>query len=79
MLRVDLRKGTERVGRLPDFRPDANTKHYLSKAVYRFLPMTACQQMLVNRAVYRGQDPGRYLSPRQRQIPAYIRSHSGLE
>jgi hypothetical protein len=60
--------GRGRVGSLSSFRADENTKYYLSKTPYRFLPMTEIQKTLINIAVHEGKDPGQLLSPRQRQM-----------
>lgn len=60
------RLGKDRIADLSGFRPDKSIKYYLSHTIYRFLPLTDYQQVLVNRAVYRDEDPSRYLSKRQR-------------
>lgn len=47
------------------FRPDATPKYYLSNSKYKSVPMTELQKCRVNSALAEGQDPGKYLSPRQ--------------
>lgn len=73
--------GRERIRSLDSVRQtirwDENTKYYLSRTPYRFLPMTEYQQMLANRAVYRGESPEGLLSPRQRRVMEFIRRHPG--
>jgi hypothetical protein len=64
--------GKNRVARAENFHPYAKDKYYLSSTPYRFVPMTPLQAIRVNRAVYRRQDPARYLSPRQQAILAAI-------
>lgn len=56
-------------------RADPNTKYYLSKTDYRYLPMTDSQKRLANIALYEGREPVGLLSPRQRTALQYIRSH----
>ena len=64
--------GSGRVGSLDRFRPDGSIKYYLSQTPFRFVPMTAYQQVLVNRLIYQGGDPGDVLSPRQRLMSRAI-------
>jgi hypothetical protein len=64
--------GTDRIGPSIRFRADENTKYYLSRTEYRFLPMTEAQKVRVNIAVYRGSEPEQLLSPRQRQALLFI-------
>jgi hypothetical protein len=65
--------GKERVLVLKVFRPDRNTKYYLSHTPYRYLPMTEYQKVLLNRATNAGADLDSWISPRQRQALGYIR------
>lgn len=58
------------------FRQDiGNTKYYLSHTSYKYIPMTELQQIYVNRVLSKRQDPNGILSPRQKQILKYIKSH----
>jgi hypothetical protein len=50
------------------FHPYEKDKYYLSSTPYRFVPMTPLQAILVNRALYQGENPAPYLSPRQLAI-----------
>jgi hypothetical protein len=47
----------------------------LSESPYRYLPLTPLQAKKVGRALSRGNDPGRFLSPRQTAMLAYIEVH----
>jgi hypothetical protein len=67
--------GAKRVGSAVRFGADANTKYYLSKTEYRFLPMTDIQMVRVNIALYRGMNPTEVLSPRQQEALMFIRRH----
>jgi hypothetical protein len=67
--------GSNRVMTAVRFRADGNTKYYLSKTEYRYLPMTDSQKRLANIALYEGREPLDVLSPRQRRALRYIRSH----
>jgi hypothetical protein len=67
--------GEERVKWATSFRPDSETKYYLSQTSYRFLPLTPLQAIHINRAVYDSDDPDQFLSPGQRALLSYIRDH----
>ena len=57
------------------FRPDRQPKYYMSKTLYRFLPMTSLQATRVNAAIARGQNPDLLLSPRQIQVLNALRNN----
>jgi len=56
-------------------RPDKQPKYYLSKTVYRHIPMTPLQASRINAAIGRKQSPDNYLSPGQLRLLASIRNH----
>ena len=60
-------------------RPDREPKYYRSKTLLRFVPMTELQSARVNSAIASGNDPGMYLSPGQRRMLEYIKSHPSKE
>lgn len=47
------------------FKADNEVKYYLSKTPYKYVPMISLQKILVNIAIYNGQDAQQYLSPSQ--------------
>jgi len=57
----------------------ANYKRYLSKSLYRFLPMTKKQAIMVNNALFLEEDPAELLSPRQLQMYRYIKRKKYIE
>jgi hypothetical protein len=53
------------------------TKYYLKRdRMYSRLPLTERQAMLVNLALSRGKDPGRYLSPTQIDMLGFLRGRT---
>ncbi len=56
-------------------KPDSEPKYYLSQTLLRFVPMTPLQASRVNAAVGDGDDPNKYLSPRQIELFALIKAH----
>jgi len=60
-------------------RPDREPKYYRSKTLLRFVPMTELQSARVNSAIASGNDPAVYLSPGQRRMLEYIKSHPSEE
>jgi copper chaperone CopZ len=50
------------------YRKDAEDKYYLSKSLYKAIPMTEIQKTLVNSALGNKTNPDKYLSPRQISI-----------
>lgn len=69
--------GNNRVKENSSFREDNGLKYYLSKSPYRFVPMTLYQQVLVNRAVYSGENPQLYLSAGQIELFEHISATKG--
>ncbi len=63
--RATMILGKNRVKEAQIFRPDAEVKYYLSKTVYKHLPMLPKQKIMVNYAIAHGEDPKAYLSPSQ--------------
>lgn len=57
------------------FRLDKEPKFYLSKTVYKYVPMTPLQAVKANSLVGEMKDPNRVLSPRQIQLAEYFREH----
>ncbi len=61
------------------FRSDREPKYYLSKTLYRYLPMTSTQAARVNSAIGRRQSPNKYLSPGQLSLLNIIKERGELE
>ncbi len=57
----------------------ASYKRYLSKSIYRFVPMTEKQAIMVNNALFLDEDPSEFLSPRQLQMYRYIKRKQYIE
>lgn len=57
------------------FRLDREPKYYLSKSIYRYIPMTQYQATKVNVKIGNRQSPDEYLSPRQLELLSYIQKH----
>lgn len=57
------------------FRMDKDPKYYLSKSIYRFIPMTQFQATKVNVKIGNGQSPDEYLSPRQLEFLDYTKKN----
>jgi len=54
---------------------DKEPKYYLSKSVYRFIPMTQFQATKVNVKIGNRQSPDEYLSPRQLELLSFIKKN----
>jgi hypothetical protein len=54
---------------------DKETKYYLYKSSYRYVPMTMMQATQANRLIGLGQSPNSVLSPRQLKLLKYIQAH----
>jgi hypothetical protein len=52
---------------------NAHIKYYLGKTLFRHVPMTERQKIMVNSALFFEEDPTEYLSPRQLEMYEYIR------
>ena len=57
--------GTSQTDMTTKFRQDKEPKYYLSKTMYRFIPMTSTQAARANSLVGLGKNPETILSPRQ--------------
>jgi len=60
------------------FRSDNEPKYYMSKTVYRYVPMMQLQASLINSAIGSRRSPDIYLSPRQLKILSYVRKNPNL-
>lgn len=58
-----------------EFRLDKEPKYYLSKSVYRFVPMTQLQATKVNGKIGNRQSPNEFLSPRQLELLSFIKKN----
>lgn len=68
--------GKNATGNQSTFRLDGDRKYYLSKTIYRFVPMTALQATRANALVGKGKSPTEILSPKQVALAKFIESHS---
>jgi hypothetical protein len=71
--------GDDRVLWAKTFRPDNQSKYYLSQTPYRHLPLTGMQSIRINRAVFERRNPDIYLSPRQRDMLAFVSTNPGID
>ena len=60
------------------FRSDNEPKYYMSKTIYRYVPMTQLQASLVNSAIGNRISPNKHLSPRQLEILSVVRKNPDL-
>lgn len=67
--------GTDTISPHGSFRPDSRPKYYMSRTLYRYVPMTNTQIAKVNAALGAQQSPDVFLSPRQLNIYRYIQEH----
>lgn len=58
------------------FRIDRETKYYLYKSSYKYLPMTSLQAVKANSLIGKGQSPNSVFSPRQLALLKIIQQHS---
>ncbi len=68
--------GKNAVADIGNFRLDNDRKYYLSKTIYRFVPMTSLQAARANALVGKGKSPNAVLSPKQVELAKFIESHS---
>ena len=61
------------------FRLDKEPKYYLSKSIYRFVPMTQIQATKVNVRIGNGQSPDYFLSPRQLELLSFIKNNPKIK
>ena len=62
------------VKKTASYRKDRDDKYYLSRTMYKVIPMTELQAAKVNSAIGSGQSPETYLSPRQLEIFQYLKN-----
>ncbi|MEM6965808.1 MAG: VPGUxxT family thioredoxin-like (seleno)protein, type 2 [Bacteroidota bacterium] len=67
--------GNNKASQKSKFRLDKDPKYYLSRTIYRFLPMTPTQAVKVNAKIGSGQSPDEFLSPRQLELLSFIKKH----
>ncbi len=60
------------------FRSDSEPKYYMSRTVYRYVPMMHLQASLVNSAIGNRTSPDKYLSPRQIKILSLVKKYPEL-
>ncbi|MFN7119513.1 MAG: VPGUxxT family thioredoxin-like (seleno)protein, type 2 [Saprospiraceae bacterium] len=71
--------GKNAVAGVNNFRLDNERKYYLSKTIYRFVPMTPLQAARANALVGKGKSPDAVLSPKQVQLAKYIEDHANKD
>ncbi|MBX2871896.1 MAG: hypothetical protein KTR30_07350 [Saprospiraceae bacterium] len=67
--------GKSKVQSLGRFRLDSEPKYYMSKTLYKYLPMSAIQATKANSLIGQGKAPDEVLSPRQITLMKYIRQN----
>ena len=67
--------GKKSASKKSKFRLDKEPKYYMSKSVYRFIPMTPLQAAKVNSKIGKGQSPDALLSPKQLKLLDFIKKH----
>ena len=67
--------GSEYVSEKSAFRMDKETKYYLSKSSYKYLPMTALQAVKANSLIGKGHSPNSVFSARQLELLKYIQAN----
>ena len=65
-----------RMNQATDFRADKEAKYYLSKSLYRFIPMTPSQAARANSLIGKNKNIDHLLSGRQLQLLNYIKNNS---
>jgi hypothetical protein len=68
--------GKNAVANTSNFRLDNDRKYYLSKTIYRFVPMTSLQAARANALVGKGKSPDEILSPKQVEFVKFIEKHN---
>lgn len=74
-LRAEKVLGSEYASEKKAFRMDKETKYYLYKSSYKYLPMTSLQAVQANSLIGKGQSPNSVFSPRQLAALKYIQEH----
>lgn len=67
--------GKNSVDDINNFRLDNDRKYYLSKTIYRFVPMTPTQAARANSLVGKGNSPNAVLSLKQIELAKYIQEN----
>ena len=67
--------GKSRVKASKSFKMDREPKYYLSRTLYKYLPMSPIQAVKANALVGQQKDPQYIFSTRQLQLLAYIQQH----
>jgi hypothetical protein len=62
---------------ISQFKSDKDPKFYLSKTVYKHVPMTELQSVKANSQIGEMNEPDILLSPRQISLAKYFRAHPG--
>ncbi len=70
--------GKSRVKASESFKMDREPKYYLSRTVYRYLPMSPIQAVKANALVGQQKDPRHVFSTRQLQVLTYIQKNQDL-
>ncbi len=71
---TDLMK-PEQLREEKQFSPDSQPKYYMSRTIYRMVPMTAMQAVKANALIGQGLNPEEILSPRQIAIARYAHTN----
>lgn len=64
--------GNNAISKKGNYRPDKEPKYYLSKTIWKYVPMTKLQAVKANSLVGQGQPPASVLSPRQIELTRFI-------
>lgn len=70
--------GRSRIKASKSFKLDREPKYYLSRTLYKYLPMSPIQAVKANALVGQQKDPQHIFSTRQLQLLAYIQQHQDL-
>ena len=78
---IDAKKiaATKHVSAAKTFRPDREPKYYLSKTIYKYVPMSPMQAVKANVLVGEGKNPDDLLSPRQLAMLSFMYEKSSRE
>lgn len=71
--------GKNKVADSNHFRLDQDRKYYLSRTIYRFVPMTPLQAARANALVGKGKSLNEILSPKQVELAKYIENHANKD
>lgn len=73
--RAEKLVGKSKIAPLSRFRLDHEPKYYLSKTLYKYLPMTAIQATKANSLIGQGASPDEVFSARQIALLTHIQAH----